>query len=365
MGLEVGIVGLPNVGKSTLYQAITAAPAAAENYPFCTIEPNVGIVNVPDERMDRLLEIYNSKKVIPNSLQMVDIAGLVKGASKGEGLGNKFLSHIRQVDAIAHIVRCFVDENITHVEGKIDPISDIELINTELILADYDQVNRKIERAKKQAKGDKSIAAAIPFYEKLLKHLGDGLMAREMEFNNLDQEKPLLKELSLITNKPFFYIMNVDEEGLHESSDYTDKVEELGKKEGVNCIRICCKLESELSEMEPEERTEFLEEMGIKTRGLNLVIQEGFRLINQISFFTAGPQELRAWNVTKGAKAPQAAGKIHSDMERGFICSEVFHFDDVDTMGSEAAVKDAGKLRTEGKEYVVKDGDIVHIRFNV
>lgn len=365
MGLEVGIVGLPNVGKSTLYRAITAAPAAAENYPFCTIEPNVGIVNVPDERLDRLVELYQPKKVIPNSLQMVDIAGLVKGASKGEGLGNKFLSHIRQVDAIAHIVRCFEDDNITHVEGKINPISDIELIKTELILADYEQVSRKIERAQKQAKGDKSVAAAIPFYERLLKHLGDGIMARDMEIQKADHELPLLKELGLITSKPYFYIMNVDEDGLHTDTPYTAQVEELGKEEGVDCIKICCKLESELSEMSPEERTEFLEEMGIKSRGLDLVIREGFRLINQISFFTAGPKEVRAWNVTRGAKAPQAAGKIHSDMERGFICSEVFNFNDVDQIGSEQGVKEAGKLRTEGKEYIVKDGDIVHIRFNV
>lgn len=363
MGLKVGIVGLPNIGKSTLYKAITAAPAEAANYPFCTIEPNVGIVSVPDSRLDKLADIVGTEKIIPNILQMTDIAGLVKGASNGEGLGNQFLSHIRQVDAIAHIVRCFNDENVVHVEGKISPLEDIELIHTELVLADLEQVERKLERTKRQSKGDKAMAQTIPFFERLATHLGDGMMAREFEMNADEEE--LVADLNLITRKPFFFVLNVSEDDLGEETELTQQVIDYGKKLGVNSIKICCKLEAELAEMEPEDRQEFLKDLGIESSGLDQVIREGFRLLNQITFFTAGVKEVRAWNVTEGAFAPEAAGKIHSDIERGFIRAEVYHYDDALQYGAEAEVKNAGKLRTEGKDYLVIDGDIMHFRFNV
>lgn len=364
MSLEVGIVGLPNVGKSTMYRAITAAPAEAANYPFCTIEPNVGVVEVPDERLDRLTELVVPQRTVPNILQMVDIAGLVKGASQGEGLGNQFLSHIRQVDAIAHIVRCFEDPNVVHVDGKVEPLSDIETINTELVLADLEQVERKLDKTRRQAKGDKKLALAVTCYDRLVAHLGEGAMGRSFEPANED-EQAWVDELGLITAKPYFYVMNVDEEGLEEDSERVLSVMQRAEAEGVQAIKICTKLEAELAEMEPAEREEFLAEMGVGTSGLGKVIQEGFRLLNQITFFTAGVKEVRAWNVDLGAKAPQAAGKIHSDIERGFIRAEVFHFTDMDELGSEAKVKEAGRLRTEGKDYLVKDGDIMHFRFNV
>lgn len=363
MSLEVGIVGLPNVGKSTLFQAITAAPAEAANYPFCTIEPNVGITSVPDSRIKRLTEIAEPEKEIPTILKMVDIAGLVEGASKGEGLGNQFLSHIRQVDAIAHIVRCFEDTNVVHVNGQIDPLADVEVIWTELTLADLDQVERKLERVKRMSKGNKELAATVPFYERLVAHLGEGKMVKSFEAT--DEEMTLLRDLQLLTNKPYFYVMNVAEEELSEVNAYQQQILDLAEKEGVKAIKICSKVEAELAEMEEDDKTEFMSELGIEQSGLDLVIREGFRLLNQISYFTVGKMEVRAWNIDVGMTAPQAAGKIHTDFERGFIRAEVYHYDDINELGSEAAVREAGRMRVEGKDYIVKDGDIMHFRFNV
>ncbi len=363
MGLEIGIVGLPNVGKSTLFQALTKAKAEIANYPFCTIEPNVGIVSVKDPRLAHLIKIFEPDKEVPSTLRIVDIAGLVAGASKGEGLGNQFLSHIRQMNAIVHVVRCFDDDNITHVEGSPDPLRDVEIIHTELILADLEQVERKKERQIRQAKSDKKAMEALPLYDKVAQHLGSGKLALTLELT--DEEQLILKELTLITMKPYLYIANVSEPGLKEEFQYEQQLRAHAKKEGVDVVKICAQVESELAEMEEEEASLFMAELGITQSGIDQLSQSGYRLLNQITFFTAGKQEVRAWNTHRGSFAPQAAGKIHSDFEKGFIRAEVYHYQDISELGSEAAVKEAGRLRLEGKEYLVKDGDVMHFRFNV
>lgn len=363
MGLEVGIVGLPNVGKSTLFCALTKAKVDVANYPFCTIDPNVGVVPVHDERMDRLVQLIKPGKVIPSTLRIVDIAGLVKGASQGEGLGNQFLSHIRQMDAIAHVIRCFDDENIVHVSGKPDPIDDLEVIQTELTLADLEQVERKIEKIARQAKGNKAIAKTLPIFQKMADHLGEGNLAKKGDWT--EDEIQILNELSLITMKADLYVANVSEEGLGTETEYEVALRERAQKDNVKVVKICAKIEAELSEMEEEEAEMFMVDLGIESSGLVQLAHACYGLLEQITYFTAGEQEVRAWNVTDGSSAPQAAGKIHTDFEKGFIRAEVFHYNDIDELGSELSVKEAGRWRLEGKDYIVHDGDIMHFRFNV
>ncbi|MBC8258988.1 MAG: redox-regulated ATPase YchF [SAR324 cluster bacterium] len=363
MALEVGIVGLPNVGKSTLFSALTKVQAEAANYPFCTIDPNVGIVPVRDSRMQRLTDLVTPDKIVPATLQVVDIAGLVKGASQGEGLGNQFLSHIRQVHALAHVVRCFSDENIVHVDGNLDPISDVEIIQTELILSDLEQVERKVERLQRQLKANRALAADLPVFERMLTNLGEGKLALSLDLNA--DEKKKLGELNLLTLKPYLYIANVSEEGLQIPDVYEKQLRELAEEEGVEVIPICAQVEAELSEMEEQEYQFFLQELGIDSSGLDRLTHSGYQLLDQITFFTAGKQELRAWEIQQGSTAPQAAGKIHTDFEKGFIRAEVFHYDDIDQLGSESSVKEAGRWRLEGRDYVVQDGDVMHFRFNV
>jgi len=364
--VKLGIVGLPNVGKSTLFNAITKAGAAAANFPFCTIEPNVGAVAVPDARLDQLAVWFQSKKTIPAGVEFVDIAGLVKGASQGEGLGNKFLSHIRETQAIVHVVRCFEDKDITHVSGAVDPASDIEIIETELILADLESVEKQFERLAKKARGgDKEAAHQQELAHRLKEHLGKGLPARTAGFT--PDEMALVRDFFLISSKPVLYAMNVGEGDLPGMDNaFTAKVREVAAREGAGAIPICAKIEAEVGELPPEEAQAFLAELGLKEAGLNRLIHAGYDLLGLQSFYTAGPQEARAWTIRKGSRAPQAAGEIHSDIERGFIRAEIMSFAQLaEKNGDEKALKDAGLLRQEGKEYVMADGDIVHFKFNV
>ncbi|MED5483403.1 MAG: redox-regulated ATPase YchF [SAR324 cluster bacterium] len=363
MALEVGIVGLPNTGKSTLFSSLTKVKAEAANYPFCTIDPNIGIVQLRDPRMNRLRELVTPDRIVPATLHVVDIAGLVKGASQGEGLGNKFLGHIRQVHAIAHVVRCFEDPNVVHVGGKIDPVRDVEVIQTELILSDLEQIERKIERLSRQLKSDSSLAPQMTIFECLRDYLGEGKFALRMELS--EEERASIAELNLLTMKPYLYIANISEDGLKNHETHLEQLNELAFGEGVEVIPICAQVESELAEMEDEESNLFMEELGIKNSGLEQLTNSGYRMLDQITYFTAGKQEVRAWEIQKGTTAPEAAGKIHTDFEKGFIRAEVFHFDDIDLLGSESSIKEAGKWRLEGREYIVQDGDIMHFRFNV
>lgn len=364
--LKIGIVGLPNVGKSTLFNAITKAGAESANYPFCTIEPNIGIVNVPDERINVLSKLYDTDKSTYATIEFVDIAGLVKGASQGEGLGNKFLSHIRETDAIAHIVRCFEDEQIVHVSGKIDPIDDIETISLELILADMETVSKAMQRFEKLAKsGDKQGKATIALLERVAAHLEASHPVRTMELT--EEENGLLKEVYLLTTKPIIYVANVSESQIPtmETDENVLKVKEYAKAEQAEVITLCAKLEEDLSELEDEDKLALMEDYGITESGLDKLVKASYSLLGLISYLTAGKQEVRAWTIQKGTKAPQAAGKIHSDFERGFIKAEVISYDDLITYGSTTAAKEKGLVRLEGKEYIVQDGDVILFRFNV
>lgn len=364
--MKLGIVGLPNVGKSTLFNAITNAGAQSANYAFCTIEPNIGVVDVPDYRLDKLAEMYSPDKITPASIEFVDIAGLVKGASKGEGLGNKFLSHIREVDAIVHVVRCFENDDIIHVEGSIDPVRDIETINLELLLSDAEILDRRITKSEKELKGDKSLQKEVDFLHRLKSELENGINARAVEAD--EEEAEILSSIGLLSAKPVIYACNMCEDDFRnniETNERYNAVKELAAKEGAEVLPICAELEAEISSLSKDEKEMFLSDIGVDKGGLDLLIQRSYDLLGLMSFLTAGKPEVRAWTIKKGTKAPKAAGKIHSDIERGFIRAEVVSYDELMTYGSMQAAKENGKIRSEGKEYIMQDGDIVLFRFNV
>ena len=365
--MKLGIVGLPNVGKSTLFNAITQAGAESANYPFCTIEPNVGVVSVPDERLEKLRELYDSKKIVPTAIEFCDIAGLVRGASKGEGLGNKFLSHIREGDAIVHVVRCFEDGNVVHVDGSVNPLRDIETINLELIFSDIEILDRRIQKSTKAAKADKSVAAEVEFLKEIMSVLEDGKCVRTMDFS--EDQKSFVDSLNLLTSKPVIYATNVSEDDLADegaSNSYVSKVREFASTENAEVVVVCAQIEAEIAELDTEEeKKEFLETLGLEQSGLDKLIKSSYALLGLISYLTAGPQEVRAWTIKVGTKAPAAGGKIHSDIERGFIRAETIAFNDLVQVGTMTAAKEKGLVRLEGKEYIVKDGDVILFRFNV